>query len=405
MIITNNIRVAFDSLRANRVRTGLTTLGIIIGVASITLVMALGEGARQAVGHQVSDIGGNVIVVKPGQSGFQDLSAYNPYSTAITTTLTEHDYLAVQKTTGVDKIAPVMFLSGTVRAGKVTAPSAPILATTRDIADVLKLRMQSGEFFSENTSRDTVTIGQQLAIDLYGTDQAMGQEIIIKGRPHTVIGVVKNTKRPINLSGADLDRAVFISLDDGKSYNQGIAQIQQLNISAKDTAHLNDVAHALDTTLINNHQGERDFKVLVGRDIAASADKFFGTILTVTSIVAGIAIIVGGIGIMNIMLVGVTERTREIGIRKAVGATDSQIIRQFLIESVTMSTVGGIIGLLIAYLLAFLIGSQLFFQPVVSWPIIFTALVLAFATGVIFGVYPAVKAARKDPIEALRQYQ
>lgn len=402
---TASIRVALDSLRSNRIRTGLTTLGIIIGVASITLVMALGEGARQAVTHQVQDIGGNVIVIKPGQSGFQDFSAYNPYSTAITTTLTEHDYEQAQKTPGVAKIAPIMFLSGTVHTDKQTADSAPILATTPDIADVLKLNIKSGEFFSDSTSRDTVTIGQQLAIELYGTDQAMGQEIIIKGRPHTVIGVIKNTKRPINLTGADLDRAVFISLDDGKSFNQGIAQIQQLNISVADPNHLNDVAKALDTTLINNHQGERDFNVLVGRDIAASADKFFSSILTITSVVAGIAIVVGGIGIMNIMLVGVTERTREIGIRKAVGATDSQIVRQFLIESLAMSTAGGVIGLILAYLLAFLIGSQLFFQPVVSWGIIVTALVLAIATGVIFGIYPAVKAARKDPIEALRQYQ
>lgn len=402
---TSSIRVALDSLRSNRIRTGLTTLGIIIGVASITLVMALGEGARQAVTHQVQDIGGNVIVIKPGQSGFQDFSAYNPYSTAITTTLTEHDYEQAQKTPGVTKIAPVMFLSGTVRAGQQTAASAPIVATTKDIADVLKLDMKSGEFFSENTSRDTVTIGQQLAIELYGTDQAMGQEIIIKGRPHTVIGVVKNTKRPINLTGADLDRAVFISLDDGKSFNQGIAQIQQLAISVADPNHLNDTAKALDNTLIKNHQGERDFNVLAGHDIAASADKFFGSILMITSVVAGVAIVVGGIGIMNIMLVGVTERTREIGIRKAVGATDSQIVRQFLIESLAMSTAGGVIGLVLAYLLAFLIGSQLFFQPVVSWGIILAALVLAFATGVIFGIYPAVKAARKDPIEALRQYQ
>lgn len=402
---TANFRVAIDSLRSNRIRTGLTTLGIIIGVASITLVMALGEGARQAVTHQIESIGGNVIVIKPGQSGFQDLSAYNPYSTAVTTTLTEHDYQEVQKTPGVAKTAPVMFLSGTVRTGQQTANSAPILATTKDIADVLKLNIKSGEFFSDSTSRDTVAIGQQLAIELYGTDQAMGQEIIIKGRPHTVIGVVKNTKRPINLSGADLDRAVFISLDDGKSFNQGIAQIQQLNVSVTNPSRLSDVAKALDTTLINDHQGERDFSVLAGRDVAASADKFFGSILMITSVVAGIAIVVGGIGIMNIMLVGVTERTREIGIRKAVGATDGQIVRQFLIESLTMSTVGGVIGLLIAYLLAFLIGSQLFFQPVVSMGIIVTALLLAIATGVIFGIYPAVKAARKDPIEALRQYQ
>jgi ABC-type antimicrobial peptide transport system permease subunit len=402
---SRNLRIALDSLRANRVRTGLTTLGIIIGVASITLVLSLGEGARQAVAHQVDSLGGNIIVIKPGQSGFQDFGAYNPYSTAITTTLTEHDFETTRSTAGVGSVAPVMFLSGSVRSADQTAHSAPIIATNEKIADILHLKLTSGQFFNKNTSRHTVVIGQQLAIELYGTDQAMGQEITIKGRTHTVIGIVKNTKRPINLSGIDLDHAVYMSLEQGKSFNQGIAQIQQLNINAKSSADLDSVAKNLDATMLKNHQNERDFTILAGKTIASDADGFFGSILTITSIVAAIAIIVGGIGIMNIMLVSVTERTREIGIRKAVGATDGQIIRQFLIEALVMSTSGGIIGLVIAYALAFLIGSQLFFQPVLSWQIIVSALGMALLVGVIFGIYPAIKAARNNTIEALRQYQ
>lgn len=405
MIASRNLRIALASLKANRIRTTLTTLGIIIGVASITLVLSLGEGARQAVTRQVDSLGGNIIVVKPGQSGFQDFSAYNPYSTAITTTLTEHDFETATKTKGVDKVAPIMFLSGTVRANNQTASSAPIIATNKEIVDILQLKTKSGQFFNESTSRQTVAIGQQLAIELYGTDQAMGQEITIKGQPHTVIGIIKNSKRPINLSGVDLDHAVYMSLDQGKSFNQGIAQIQQLNISAGNVKDIDTVAKNLDTTILKNHQNERDFTILAGKAIASGADRFFGSILAITSIVAAIAIIVGGIGIMNIMLVSVTERTREIGIRKAVGATDSQIIRQFLIEALVMSMSGGTIGLVIAYAAAFLIGSQLFFQPVLSWQIVCSSLGMALLAGVIFGIYPAVKAARKNTIEALRQYQ
>jgi len=400
-----SFRIAFDSLRANRVRTGLTTLGIIIGVASITLVLSLGEGARQAVTRQVDSLGGNIIVVKPGQAGFRDFSAYSPYNTAITTTLTEHDFEVANTVPGIENVAPIMFLSGSVRNGNQTAVSTPIIATNEKIADILDLKLASGQFFDESISRQAVVIGQQLAVELYGTDQAMGQEITIKGRPHTVIGIVKNTKRPINISGANLDNAVFMGLEQGKSFNQGIAQIQQLNISVKDPTKLDAVSKHIDAAILKNHQNEHDFTVLAGKTIASGADQFFGGILAITSIVAAISIIVGGIGIMNIMLVGVTERTREIGIRKAVGATDGQVIRQFLIEALVMSTSGGIIGLIIAYGLAFLIGSQLFFQPVVSWVIIVISLGMAVLVGVIFGIYPALKAARKNTIEALRQYQ
>jgi putative ABC transport system permease protein len=400
-----DFHIAYKSLRLNRVRTALTTLGIIIGVSSVTLVLALGEGARQAVTSQVDSLGGNIIVVKPGQAGLQNLSAYNPYNTAITTTLTERDYNTARNIPGVANIAPVMFLSGSVRTGDQTATQAPILATTSDFADVLNLRLTSGQFFNSTTSRETVAIGQQLAIELYGTDQAMGQEIMIKGRPNTVIGVIKNTRRPINISGVNLDRAVFVSLDNGKSFNQGIAQIQQLNISVDDVNKLDDITRKVDSAILKNHLNEHDFSVLAGKTVAESADQFFGSILAVTSIVASVAIVVGGIGIMNIMLVSVGERTREIGIRKAVGATDGQIIRQFLIEALSMSTAGGIIGLVLAYGIAYLVGSQLFFQPVLSWSIIAIASGVAVFTGVIFGIYPALKAARKNTIEALRHYQ
>lgn len=404
-MMTTHLRIAFDSLRANRIRTGLTTLGIVIGVASISLVLALGEGARQAVARQVGKLGGNVVIIKPGAAGFRGISAYNPYNTAITSSLTERDYRSAQLADGVKAAAPLMFLSGSVKNGNYTAENAPIIATNDSLDDIFGLKIQSGEFIGDITNRDTAVIGQQLAIELYGTDQARGQELVIKGRPHTVIGVVKNTKQPINLSGVDLDHAVYTSLDNGKSFNQGIAQIQQIAVSVKDPERLRAVAANLDAALLENHDRERDFAVLAGADISSGADSFFGSILLLTTVIAGVAIVVGGIGIMNIMLVSVSERTREIGIRKAVGATDGQIVWQFMIEALAMSLSGGIIGLAIAYGIAYIVGSQLFFAPAVTWQIIGGALGIALVVGIVFGIYPAVKAARKDPIEALRQYQ
>ncbi len=404
-MIFAHLRIASDSLRANRVRTALTTLGIVIGIASISLVMALGEGARQSVANQIGKLDGNIIVIKPGQKGFRDISAYNPYNTAITSTLTERDYRSALEVQDVAAVAPLMFISGSVKHGTTEAEGAPIIATSDKLADILKLQLVSGDFIGGVTDRDTVAIGQQLAIEVFGTDQALGRQLTIKGRPHTVIGIVKNNKQPINLSGVDLDHAVYTSLDDGKSFNQGIAQIQQIMVSAQTPSHITSLSKTLDSALLANHDNERDFAVMASDNISSSADDFFGSILIITVIVASISIIVGGIGIMNILLVSVTERTREIGIRKAVGATDGQIMWQFLIESIAMSLSGGLIGLLLAYIVAYIISGALFFSPAINWEIIVGSLAIALFVGVIFGIYPAIKAARKDPIEALRQYQ
>jgi putative ABC transport system permease protein len=398
-------RIAVQNLRANRLRALLTTLGIIIGVASITVVLALGEGVRQAVSRQVDKLSGNVIVVKPGRSDSKALAAYSPYNTAMTTTLTERDLNTVKKIENVKDVAPVMIISGSVRDDAGRNENVPIIATSEALVDVLGLKVHSGQFIDEQTSRDTVVIGQQLAIDLFGTDEAMGQSLLVKGRPHTVIGVTKNTNTPINLSGIDLDHAAFVSLDDGKSFNQGIAQIQQLTIQAGDVNKLEQTADKIDAAILKNHGGEQDFTTLSGARIADFSSGFFTSLIVITAVVSGITLIVSGIGVMNIMLVSVTERTREIGIRKALGATDQHIMAQFLIEALIMCIVGGVLGILLAYAAAFLIGSQLFFQPSLNPYIIATGFGLALIVGIIFGLYPALKAAKKDPIEALRQYQ
>lgn len=404
-MIREQFRIATQNLRANRTRTLLTTLGIVIGVASITIVLALGKGIREAVGQQVDRLGGNVIIVKPGSAEAKSLAAYSPYNTATTTTLTERDYKSVLNLKNVKDVAPVMILSGSIRDDQGRNENVPILATSEALVNALGLKIRSGQFIDSGTSRDTVVIGQQLAIDLFGTDEAMGQSLQVKGRPHTVIGVVKNTNTPINLSGINLDHAAYVSLDDGKSFNQGIAQIQQLTIQVTDTQALDKTAQAIDTALLKNHSGEQDYSVLAGEEIANYSNNFFASLVLVTAIVSGITLIVSGIGVMNIMLVGVTERTREIGIRKALGATDRHVMGQFLVEALIMCIVGGVIGIAFAYAAAFLIASQLYFQPSVSPAIIGTGFGLALAVGVVFGLYPAAKAANKDPIDALRQYQ
>ncbi len=406
MTISSYIRESITSLRSTRVRTGLTTLGIIIGVLSITLVMALGEGAKRTIANQITGLDSGIIIAKPGGSDQRAaLSSYNPFSVSSTSTLTERDVRSINDLQATNAVAPLMFINGTVKHGTRTATNAPIIATTPEFADLFKLKLVSGQFVSEETNRNTVVLGHDTALDILGNDQVRGQEIMIKGRPHTVIGVLKPTNTPINAIGVDLDRSAFISLDDGKSFNQGIAQIGQLIMRAKDMSQTASTAATIDKLLIVNHNGERDFSVIEGKDAATSSNAFYDIIVFITAAVATVALLVGGIGIMNIMLVSVTERTREIGIRKALGASNGQILWQFLIEALTMTVVGGFIGLCGAYIIAFFIATVFSFQPALTWTIIGIAMGLAVAVGVIFGLYPAVKASRKDPIEALRQYE
>lgn len=405
MTIMSYVREGWASLRSTRVRTGLTTLGIIIGVLSITLVLALGEGAKRTISNQVTGLDNGIILAKPGGVDQRAaMTTYNPFSIATTSTLTERDMKTIDNLKQTNAVAPLMFINGSV-AFNDKSISAPIIATTPDFVSLLKLKMASGQFVSDTTNRDTVVLGHEAALDLLGNDQVRGQEVLVKGRSHTVIGILKNTHAPVNAIGVNLDRSVFISLEDGKTFNQGIAQIGQMIMRASDPAKTTETAVAIDKKLLENHQNERDFSIIEGKDAASAASSFYGIIVLITAAVAAVALIVGGIGIMNIMLVSVTERTREIGVRKALGASNSHILGQFLVESLTMTVVGGIIGLISAYIIAFFIAMVLSFQPALTWEIIAIAMGLAVGVGVIFGLYPAIKASEKDPIEALRQYE
>lgn len=399
-------RIAMQSLRMNHVRTGLTTLGIIIGVASVTLILTLGRGAESSVRSQVSKLDNNVILVTSGaeSSLLESAQRYNPYGISATTSLTEQDFNTIRIHSGVEYVAPLMILNGTASARFGTHSNTPVVATTPELATILSLKTNPGQFVDSSTTRDTAVVGAKLANQLFGSNQALGQEFTLKGRTHTVIGTLKDTNTPINLSGVDLDNAVFISFDDGKSFNQGVAQIQQLLVTVKNPSEITDIKHAIEQALLANHNNEHDFTVFAGQDVAEHGNASFQAIVTMTALVATVTLIVGGIGIMNIMLVGVSERTREIGIRKALGATNGHILNQFVIEALIMCIVGGIVGLAAGYGLAFLIALQLSFQPAVTWEIAAIGLGMAFATGILFGLYPAIKAARKDPIESLRQY-
>lgn len=408
LLIANHISIALESLRSNRMRTRLTMLGVTIGIASITLILSLSGGANQVITDQVDDLGGNIAVIRPGvqQESANIDRLVSPLTNAYaTSSLTEEDVNAIAKLPDVAAVAPIMSITGSVRAEGNTPSNASIIATTPDFISITSFPIRDGQFIDDTTNIDTAVVGSQLAVDLFGTDQAIGKIFKVRDKTFTVIGVLKPINRPINYNNVDFDHTAIISMDSGKQFNQNVAQIQQIDIKASSTDKLNAVVGDVKKTLDKTHLGERDATVLTGEDLSRPTGQYFYTVGATLTVVAAVSLLVGGIGIMNIMLVGVAERTREIGIRKAIGASNGHIVAQFLIESLAMSIGGGIAGYFAGYLLGFIVSrSFLTFDPLFSWEIAGAAIGVSVLVGTVFGLYPAIRAARKDPISALRHY-
>jgi ABC-type antimicrobial peptide transport system permease subunit len=402
-----DLKIAYADLRATRVRTALTILGIMIGVSSVTAVLAMGEGAKNMVAGQIRDLGDTVITVRPGKVVFDaagSLFTSGVLPTFSASTITERDLDTVKHTPGVVGAAPFMFVAGSIKSSKPV--NGTIIATNSDAEQTLGLGMRAGQFLNEQTAEETVVLGQDLALELFGSETAIGQTVKLRGQDYIVVGILNRFASSIAVSNIiDLNRAAFVPLNAGKAFNQGIAQIQQITVRTADSSQTNNVAGQINTSLLANHTGEEDFTVLRPEQALQLTDQLFKTVALFISAVASISILVGGVGIMNIMLVSVTERTREIGIRKAVGATNQQVLSQFMIESLLMTLVGGVVGILFGYILAFFAGTFLGFMPGFSWWIIALAMSISLSVGVLFGAWPAIKAARKDPIDALRYFQ
>lgn len=406
-LLLNHIQNARQSLRSNRMRSNLTMLGITIGVASITTILSLSGGASKIVSNQIDALGGNIAVIRPGSSSettLQDLGQFSSAQHFAASTLTINDLHSVESIDHVSSVAPMMVLSGAVKAEAAAPINTAIIASTPALESIGGLKVQDGQFLDPNLNPYTAVIGPQLSVDVFGTEESIGKNVTIKGQIFTIIGVLKRQNNPINYNGVDFDSSVIIGQDAGQAINQGALQIQQIDVQSDTVGDLAGVIVDINKTILKNHIGEADFTVLSGDQIAQPTNRLFTAIAGTTTAIAAISLLVGGIGIMNIMLVSVAERTREIGIRKALGASNRDIIAQFLIESLALSIGGGISGYVTGYLIAFAISSFLPFFPIFTWEIGIIAIAVSLVIGTIFGLYPALRAARKDPINALRQY-
>jgi len=403
-----NFKLAIQNLRSTRVRTTLTIVGVIIGITSITAILALSEGAKNNIRGQVSELGDDILTIRPGKAsrsadGF--LKDYNYLAAFGTSTITESDIESLKQNQNISSIAPVMLVTGSVTDFDKNPSSGVIVGTTTSGDEALDLNVNVGEFINEFGGQDKVVLGRNLALEMFGSEVTTGQKVLIRGHEFTVVGVLNYFASSTTVSTVfDLNNAAFISLPAAKSFNQGVAQIQQVNLRLHPGVDSKTEAAAIHSKLVANHHNEDDVAVLLPAETLQIADSLLGTFSNVISAVAAISILVGGVGIMNIMLVSVTERTREIGIRKAIGATNMQVLNQFMIEALVMSLTGGIIGIGLGFALAYLAGTFIGFMPSFTWQIAGAGLVISVAVGVIFGAWPAFKAARKDPIEALRSF-
>lgn len=407
MMLLQNIQMALASIRAAKLRAFLTMLGIIIGVSSVVTILAAGDGVKKSVTDQVSSFGTNLIQINPGQAVTEDEegnnSSFNFAASIGTSTLTENDVSVIQKTQGVDLAAPVMVISGVPQAGDNQLPSAFVLATYPQMLEVINRSVASGSFFSEaQSNQKVVAIGGGVAEKLFPGQDPLGQTVKIRNVDFTVIGVLpKEESSGISL-GPSFDDAIYMPFAVGKDISGGVANILEIDVKATDAETIDQTVDNIKAALKQNHAGVTDFTVLTAEESLEIFDTILGVVTSFVTAIASISLLVGGIGVMNIMFVSVTERTREVGIRKAIGATKRNILTQFLIEAVVISLIGGLLGVGLALLMGWGIEAAADFSPVFTLNAFITAVVISIVVGVIFGTAPAVKAARKDPIEALR---
>ncbi len=402
-MFNESIKMAIDGMLSNKLRTLLTLLGIIIGVAAVIAMVSLGFGVKEQVKENISRLGSNLLIVMPEGRTASGVRL----SSGSGARLTYDDAKAIEKQVeGIKYVAPMVSRGYQMVAGNQNW-NANVQGTTPNILDIQDYTLDEGRNISEKdlTSKDRVcVIGQTIVENLFPDGNALGKIIRINKAPFKIIGILKEKGQ--SAGGQDQDDVVFVPLTTAQNRMMGITYINRLMIQAENEDVINDVQADVEQVLRTRHRikpgGDDDFTV---RNLAALMDTMMETANTITVLlgcIAAISLLVGGIGIMNIMLVSVTERTREIGIRKALGATYNNILLQFLIEAMVIGVFGGLIGVVLGVGSSYAISYFAEWKTVISIPTIVIAVVFSVGIGLFFGIYPARKAALLDPIDALR---
>jgi len=404
------VRIALRALGKNKMRAGLTVLGVVIGIAAVTTMVSVGQSATQLVQGQLAALGTNVIIVEP-----EVRRRAGVMQAEVTLTGRDSDAIA-QDCPSVLASSPIIGTTGQVIFGSSNYSPRQIHGVNSDYLVVRNWPLEKGEFFADrdvHSANKVCVIGHTLIAKLFQTSDPLGQMVRIKNIPFRVMGVL--AAKGSNMVGEDQDSIVLIPVTTVRKRLEGseFDNVNAILASARAPSVMTQAQHEIEELLAERHRVQpgqkRDFQVENTTEIANTLGIITGTMTLMLASIAGISLVVGGVGIMNIMLVSVTERTREIGIRMAVGATPGDILRQFLIEALMLSCVGGLIGFLFG--LSASVGIVSLINAITGGPkwttqISFIAAALAFlfaaAVGIFFGFYPARRASQLDPIESLR---
>ncbi|MEW6327307.1 MAG: ABC transporter permease [Thermodesulfobacteriota bacterium] len=406
MFISTSLKIALYALKANKLRSLLTMLGIIIGVAAVVAMVAIGSGASAQIARQIASVGSNLLIVIPGATTAGGVRM----GAGTVTTLTLSDAKAIRgECPSVARVAPVW--SGVAQA--VYGNQNWSTGVTGTVPAMLSIRdwpLEAGRAFTEQevtAAAKVAILGQTVVKNLFGATNPLGETIRIKKVPFQVIGVLSIKGQ--SPRGDDQDDTIYVPITSAQKRLFGITmpgQVRVIMVQAKDVDLMSKAEEEINALLEQRHRiqkgADRDFAVRNLSEILAAAQAAYKTMSLLLGSIALVSLIVGGIGIMNIMLVSVTERTREIGIRMAVGATQNDILTQFLIEALALSLVGGIIGMLVGITGAQIMAKISDWPVLISWQALLLAFIFAAAVGIFFGFYPARKAAHLNPIDALR---
>lgn len=394
--------MAWASLVANKMRSLLTMLGIIIGVAAVIALVSIGYGVRSQIQDSISSLGSNLLMVYPGAPRTPGV---RPTADS-QKTLKLDDYTTISHLQDIDMASPVSAGSSYVVIYTNKNWTTSVNGVNSDFQYINNWTVKSGRFItaSQVERRERVAvIGATVATNLFGTEDPVGKDIRIKNNPYKVIGVLES--KGSGSFGNDQDDVIYIPYTTGMERLQGVDYLRMIYIKAKDGVDLDRLQTDVENILRVRHNIKNpeldDFNVRNMATIMATVEETTATMTLFLGAVAAISLVVGGIGIMNIMLVSVTERTREIGVRKALGATYRVIVMQFLIEAVVISLVGGAIGILVGIGASKLIGALTSMKTVISMGPILLSFGFSMAIGLVFGLYPARKAAKLNPIDAL----
>ncbi len=403
MLLSDLLKTASEGLKRNKTRSFLTTLGIIIGVGSVILMVSIGASFQKFIVEQVEQFGGDTFeIYAKGLEG----------GAAVNLTITFGDYEALQRLTTVTSVAPVIFVPDTVRSDEEEiAPM--VIGSTKEIIDNWALKLDRGRLLTDDDvdgARSVIVLGSEAAEDLFPTEDPLGKRVNVGARKLTVVGVLQSLGSPL---GQSIDTSVFLPISLAKAMTGRSQYIDYISLKSVGSIELTkaDITSVLrQRHRINNPENDPEKDDFTANSAQQALDVITSVTLGLTiflGLIAGVSLLVGGIGIMNIMLVSVTERTKEIGLRKAVGAKKRDILLQFLLEAVVLTMIGGATGIILGASFAFVlsrIAAALLgtFPFALSLWAILLSVTMAAGTGLVFGLYPAKRASDLSPMEALR---